>query len=80
MSATINTRIQLKRDTTQHWNEAIGFIPLPGEVIVYEDYETKTYCNLKIIKRKDKNLIRLAEYAKKFNIEKLLKQYMEVLG
>ncbi len=43
MSATINTRIQLKRDTTQHWNEAIGFIPLPGEVIIYEDYETKTY-------------------------------------
>jgi len=43
MSATVNTRIQLKRDTTQHWNEARGFIPLPGEVIVYEDYETKTY-------------------------------------
>ena len=43
MSATINTRIQLKRDTTQHWNEAMGFIPLPGEIIVYEDYETKTY-------------------------------------
>lgn len=43
MSATVNTRIQLKRDTTQHWNQAIGFIPLPGEVIVYEDYETKTY-------------------------------------
>ena len=43
MSATINSRIQLKRDTTEHWNEAIGFIPLPGEVIVYEDYETKTY-------------------------------------
>lgn len=43
MSATINTRIQLKRDTTEHWNNARGFIPLPGEVIVYEDYETKTY-------------------------------------
>lgn len=43
MSATINTRIQLKRDTTQHWDEAIGFIPLPGEVIIYEDYEVKTY-------------------------------------
>ena len=43
MSATMNTRIQLKRDTTQHWNEARGFIPLPGEVIIYEDYETKTY-------------------------------------
>ncbi len=43
MSATINSRIQLKRDTTEKWNNAIGFIPLPGEVIVYEDYETKTY-------------------------------------
>lgn len=43
MSATINSRIQLKRDTTENWNNAVGFIPLPGEVIVYEDYETKTY-------------------------------------
>ena len=43
MSATVTSRIQLKRDTTAHWNQAIGFIPLPGEVIVYEDYETKTY-------------------------------------
>lgn len=43
MSATINSRIQLKRDTTEHWNQATGFIPLPGEVIIYEDYETKTY-------------------------------------
>lgn len=43
MSATINTRIQLKRDTTENWNKIRGFIPLPGEVIVYEDYETKTY-------------------------------------
>ena len=43
MSATINGRIQFKRDTTEHWNEAQNFIPLPGEVIVYTDYETKTY-------------------------------------
>lgn len=43
MSSTVNTRIQLKRDTTQHWNEAVGFIPLPGEVIIYDDYEIKTY-------------------------------------
>jgi len=43
MSATVNTRIQLKRDTTEHWNNAQGFIPLAGEVIVYTDYETKTY-------------------------------------
>lgn len=43
MSATINTRIKLKRDTTEHWNNAQGFIPLAGEVIVYTDYEIKTY-------------------------------------
>ncbi len=43
MSATVTSRIQLKRDTTAHWNQAIGFVPLPGEVIIYEDYETKTY-------------------------------------
>lgn len=32
------------------------------------------------MKRKDKNFIILAEYAKMFKIEKILKQYMEVLG
>ncbi len=40
MSATVNSRIQLKRDTTQHWNEALGFIPLEGEIIIYNDYKT----------------------------------------
>ena len=39
MSGTVNTRIQFKRDTTQHWNEARGFIPLAGEIIVYIDYK-----------------------------------------
>ena len=43
MSATVNTRIQLKRDTTANWDRAVGFIPLAGEVIIYEDYEIKTY-------------------------------------
>ena len=43
MGATVNTRIQLKRDTTDNWNNAKGFIPMAGEVIVYTDYETKTY-------------------------------------
>ena len=41
--ATINSRIQMKRDTTANWNNAVGFIPLAGEIIVYEDYEVKTY-------------------------------------
>ena len=43
MSATVNTRIQIKHDTTENWNNAVGFIPLPGEIIVYDDYEVKTY-------------------------------------
>lgn len=43
MSAAIDARIKLKHDTTENWNNAIGFIPMAGEVIVYDDYETKTY-------------------------------------
>ena len=43
MSSTINTRVQLKRDTTANWDAAVGFIPLPGEVIIYTDYDIKTY-------------------------------------
>ena len=43
MSSKIDTRIQFKRDTTENWNNARGFIPLAGEVIVYTDYEVKTY-------------------------------------
>lgn len=39
MSATINSRIKLKRDTTANWDAARGFIPLDGEMIVYTDYE-----------------------------------------
>ena len=42
MGAT-NARIQFKRDTTENWNNARGFIPLAGEIIVYTDYETKTW-------------------------------------
>ena len=40
MSATINTRIQLKRDTTANWNAARGFVPMAGEVIIYTDYDS----------------------------------------
>ncbi len=40
MSATINTRIQLKRDTTANWNAARGFVPMAGEIIIYTDYSS----------------------------------------
>lgn len=39
----IQARIQSKHDTTANWDAAVGFIPLPGEIIIYDDYETKTY-------------------------------------
>ena len=39
MSSKINTRIQLKRDTTENWGKARGFVPLAGEIIVYTDYK-----------------------------------------
>lgn len=44
--STVQTRIQLKRDTKANWNTATGFIPLRGEVIIYEDfaqYEVEEY-------------------------------------
>lgn len=43
MSATVDARIKLKHDTTENWNNAGDFIPMAGEVIVYDDYEIKTY-------------------------------------
>lgn len=40
----LNTRIQLKRDTTANWERVQGtFTPLAGELIVYTDYRTETY-------------------------------------
>lgn len=39
----VRSRIQLKHDTTANWDAAVGFIPLPGEIIIYDDYETRTY-------------------------------------
>ena len=39
----LDVRIRSKHDTTANWNNAVGFIPMPGEIIIYDDYETKTY-------------------------------------
>lgn len=43
MVSTISSRIKSKHDTTENWNNAVGFIPLPGEIIIYDDYQTKTW-------------------------------------
>lgn len=37
----IQARIQTKHDTTENWNNARGFIPMAGEVIIYDDYKSK---------------------------------------
>ncbi len=38
MIKNLETRIKLKRDTKENWDNAVGFVPLDGEIIVYEDY------------------------------------------
>ena len=44
MIKQLNTRIRLKRDTTNNWRSVEGsFIPLDGELIIYTDYRTETY-------------------------------------
>lgn len=51
---TIKTRIQLKSDTEANWNKAgpkegsNGFVPLPGELIVYTADATHPFCRLKV--------------------------------
>lgn len=37
-----SARIKLKRDTTDNWNHARGFVPLDGEIIIYTDYKSIT--------------------------------------
>ena len=39
----VNARIRLKHDTTANWNNARGFIPMAGEIIIYDDYQVKTW-------------------------------------
>lgn len=33
---TIQTRVRMKNDTEQNWSKAINFIPLDGEIIIYD--------------------------------------------
>ena len=43
-----NTRIMNKHDTEENWSKATGFIPLEGEVVIYESDETHITPRLKI--------------------------------
>lgn len=48
--STYKTRIQLKRDTNENWQNASNFVPLAGEVIVYMPDENSNcpYTRIKI--------------------------------
>ena len=45
---TLKTRVQLKHETEANWNKATNFIPLAGEVIIYEPDEYHTQQRVKI--------------------------------
>ena len=36
----MEARIKSKHDTTANWDNAIGFVPMQGEIIIYDDYKT----------------------------------------
>ena len=43
-----NTRIIHKHDIEANWNKAVNFIPMQGEIIVYDIDETYNYERVKI--------------------------------
>lgn len=45
---TLKTRVVLKHDTEANWNKATTFIPLKGEVIIYDPDNAHTYSRQKI--------------------------------
>lgn len=44
---TVHARIQLKNDTESNWNKS-SFVPLPGEVIIYNEDGTHPFFRIKI--------------------------------
>lgn len=44
----LNARYQQKIDTTAKWNNAVNFIPMLGEIIIYKADSTYTYDRIKI--------------------------------
>lgn len=46
--STLKTRIRNKHDIEENWNKATGFIPMDGELIIYDADSTHSYKRLKI--------------------------------
>lgn len=45
---TLQTRIQNKHDIEANWNQAINFVPLAGEIIIYDEDANNPYPRIKI--------------------------------
>ena len=48
MANKIDTRIRHKHDTAENWAKATSFIPLLGELIVYDPDASFSYCRVKM--------------------------------
>ena len=48
MANKIDTRIRYKHDTAENWAKATSFIPLLGELIVYDPDASFSYCRVKM--------------------------------
>ena len=44
----INSRVQQKHDIEVNWNKAVNFIPLLGELILYDPDENYSYTRFKV--------------------------------
>ena len=44
----IKTRVQSKHDTEAHWNQAENFVPLAGEIIIYDIDDTHNVPRFKV--------------------------------
>ena len=44
----VKTRIQSKHDTAVNWSAATGFIPLKGEIIIYDPDTEYDYARVKV--------------------------------
>ena len=46
--AIVKTRLVIKHDTEENWAKATSFIPLLGELIVYDPDASFSYCRVKM--------------------------------
>lgn len=48
MVKSLKTRVQHKHDTEENWQRAVTFVPLAGEIIIYDADDVNTTPRIKI--------------------------------